>query len=297
MIAPSAELYVVNRREPSLYKVNRFNPSDTSGEFGKIGNLFGEAGLPRSIAFHNQKLYTAAIGFSQIDIDNPSNTSGEFGPKLLGIISGEIIRGLTDHKGILYAITVSKKLFALNPNNLSDTSGNYGNKGSVTSEGLPDFLVSHKDELYYGDTNSKLFRVNPDNPSDVSGRFGLVDNYPTGLTGVIGAASINENLYFVRDDPEQLWKINIDQLSDISGSFGLIGNLLSELNNPSGATAIVLTNSQAQVTLPGGLLSVSAILDHPPVVQAEVIFEFDLLCLLVRRYRLYFDNGADRGRL
>ena len=114
-----------------LWNINPANPSDTSGDYGEVGNLPSGLGIPRALTSHAGALYCAdSTGLWRLNPSNPSDTSGVYG--LVGSLVSSSPRGLASLEGDLYFLSTTK-LYRVNPSDPSDASGDFGDLGNLPS--------------------------------------------------------------------------------------------------------------------------------------------------------------------
>ena len=222
-----------------LWRLNPDNPSDTTGDFGLVGDLPSGLASPSGLAYGDGRwLCTDDDGDElwRLNPDNPGDETGDFG------LVGDLPSGLNQPGGLAYGdgrwLCVDRagnELWRLNPDNPGDETGDFGLVGD-----LPSGLDSPSG-LAYGDgrwlcteraSDDELWRLNPDDPSDTSGDFGLVGDLPSGLASPSGLAYGDGRWLCTDDDGDELWRLNPDNPSDMTGDFGEVGSLPSGLTTP-----------------------------------------------------------------
>ena len=162
-----------------------------------------------------------------------------------GALVGNLPAGLTTPSGIAFGdgrwLVVDdsgNELFRINPDDPSDTSGDFGEVGNLPAGLFAPRGIAFGDGrwLVVDNTGDELFRINPDDPSDTSGDFGEVGDLPTGLTSPGGIAYGDGRWLVVDNTGDELFRINPDDPSDTSGVFGLIGDLPAGLGSSHGIT-------------------------------------------------------------
>ena len=200
----------------SLWLINPSDPNDRRGSYGRIGVL------PLSISHHSQA-------------------------------------GLTVHNGDVYLLIYNQQtsvrrneLWRINPDDPSDTSGDYGMVGTLPlAQGLvASSLVSHDGGLYTVASGRRFWRINPDNPSDESGVYGLVGSTPSGAAGTQGLTSLSGGLYAIVDTASvaELWRINPADPDDTSGVYGYLGDLPSGVDDVESPRGIAGLSGDLYVT-------------------------------------------------
>ena len=222
-----------------LWRINPNDPSDTSGDFGLVGNFPATNTNPQGITYFNGKwlIVTFNSKLWRINPNDPSNQTGDFG------LLGSLPSNLTSQNGIGYGngklLVVDgggNELWNINLDDPDDESGDFGLVGNLPS-GLtaPSGIAYGNGKWLVVEYNTRdLWRINPNDSDDESGDFGLVGSLPSGLSNPGGIAYGNGKWLIVDYFNRKLWRINPNDPSDTSGDFGLVGTFPSDLSSPYG---------------------------------------------------------------
>ena len=179
------DLYCIEGAGDRLYLINVADPSDTSGDYGLVGD-FGSGSNAGAIVVSPGGAVYVIRSSGRLWLVNPldpSDESGDFG--LVGTVSGGSGGASFSPAGDLYTISANN-LYRVNVDNPSDTTDGYGLVGTFGA-GIPNAqsLAIDPDGKFYvtafDGTTSILVRINPDDPSDTSGDFGTVGSFPANL--------------------------------------------------------------------------------------------------------------------
>ena len=161
-----------------LWRINPQNPGDTTGVYGKQGDLPASLIDVESLDFHEGELYALAGDEAEnlwrINIDNPSDETGDYG--LVGTMAyrDAFRAAIASHKGKLLAVKSrggADELWNVNPASPGSTSGAYGKVGDLPSGFyLPGGLTSFRNSLYVIDKpyarQPRLWSIDVDSPGD-----------------------------------------------------------------------------------------------------------------------------------
>ena len=224
-----------------LWRIDSTNPSNTSGDFGRIGilpNGFRANVGGNSLVFFNNRLYateatrTSNTRLWSIDLDNPGRTTGGFGTPTT-FVSNDRVQGMTVLGSSAYIISQIGSQRRIRTIGLPGVT-------LGTPTGLPNIrlmrsLAGYNNEFYIMDTSttSRLWRINPANTLQTTGRFGNRGSLPAGAV-IYAIAPAPSGLFAAGQN--DLWLINPDDPDSISGIYGRIGALPSALTIPTGMT-------------------------------------------------------------
>ena len=249
-----------------LWRINPANPSDTTGDYGLVGTLPSKVTQPFGIAYGDGRLLLVDDTRNEvwrINPDNPSDETGDYG--LVGTLPVRVLNnngsirthGFVQPYGIAYGDgkwwvvdNSLNQLWRINPDDPSDTTGDYGYIGAMPSTGLQaPFSIGYGDGslLVVDFTSRNVFRINPDNPSDTTGDYGLVGTLPAG----VGCTSLSygDGKWLIGDnEDDELWKLNPAAPYASTGNYGLLGTLPTGLTSPYGLAYVGVPPSPAPVT-------------------------------------------------
>ena len=141
-VSPAGDVYVVNVGSGSvseLWKINPADPTDDTGDFGEVGRLPVLAGNARGLSFNPAgELYLITIGtLWLVNPDDPGDETGDYGQ--IGLLPAVVTTAYAlafDPSGNAYVTSVGSgggQLVRINPENPTDTSGDFGLVGSFQS--------------------------------------------------------------------------------------------------------------------------------------------------------------------
>ena len=247
------DAFIVDDNGDELWRINLENPSDVTGDYGLIGALPSGLSTPSGVGITSNGdlliLDESGRELWRINPANPSDEAGDYGlvgtlpsglnvPRAIGLLSnGDLIIG--------HDAGISSSIWRINPANLSDTSGNYGNLGTIPS-GLTSFrglgIDANGDAIVADSSDDDIWRINLSNPSDLSGDYGNLGIVPSGLTSLRGLSLDSNGDALVLDDGDdgvnELWRIDLADPDSIIDNYGLVGYFPSGLVTPRGIAII-----------------------------------------------------------
>ena len=181
------------------YRINKDDPDDASGNYGRITTASGLISAESSVDMCTVGNYVYVSG--QNSTYSSSRNIRRFDPAN-GYVSsntGRTTRTFQDrnrqgigpiaayNSDILGIHTGDSSLYRINPTDPDSTAGNYGRIGRlpISSPNVRNALTATYDPakgLYVLYTNRVIWLINPENPSDLSGDYGLVGSIPSTLT-------------------------------------------------------------------------------------------------------------------
>ena len=201
----SRSLYVLTNNH-IVHRVNPLNPGDTSAPFESIGSA---PSIP-------------SIGIGSI----------------AGDANGDLV--------VVYYSSVSDNLvfIKLNPDDLSDTSGDYGEgnsisiifaysvSGAISGSNARSFTIDNAGDYwvgFFGNTNRDVVRFNPDDLSDSSGTYRSKQGLPSGLSEPRGIVFDNGGQGLYVADGNELWYLDAQDHTNTTTPYGVIGDMSSSL--------------------------------------------------------------------
>lgn len=221
-----------------LWRINPNNPSDTSGEFGLIGNLARTLDAPAGLTFLLPLMPTAP---HMVDIEAVAGvpivrvlSAGYGGQQPLSYAVSELPQGWTFNPATRELTGSNRTVAGIAQITYTITAANGETTATtfriIVSTNPADMPVERTGVLFVlDDTDDELWAVNPLDTSDTSGDFGRVGRMPSGLTTIVGATILDGDLLVIDRTGRELWRINPANPSDVTGDYGLIGVLPSGL--------------------------------------------------------------------
>ena len=233
----------------TVYRINELDPDDDAHGFGEFGT--GHFVSPCLATRGDGRLYIThrSSGNHRLRVSNwlePFTGGTQVGNATDGHLSdvintSEEIADITFLDDELFVLTIAgggtQNLYRINPDDPSDSSGDFGLVGSIGSSiENPKCLLSYDGTLYLiaerdANENAQLHTLNPDSTSGGVVSHSLVGTCPDGLWQPIVATYARgetDHAYVVQYAPPQrpqLWRMSLGVPSSTVGRNGRIGDL------------------------------------------------------------------------
>ena len=197
-VGVTSRLLVVGRRTSSsvyeLWSVDISSPANTSGIYGKIGDLPSGWAIS-GLVWTGSVLY----GFGSV---NSTNSLKVINPDTGGSGSGggSLESNIVSPEGAAYdgsnlymcdnRLGVNSRLYKINPDDPDSSSGGYGDQGVFPSGlSIPSAmcwaggkLICYNSGPQFADLG--IWNINPSDPDSISGDYGHLQNYTSSMDGI-----------------------------------------------------------------------------------------------------------------